>query len=49
MAQSFRPSLKPPLFFFFFFLPRDDSQCDCVRALSLVCVLSEADVAIITA
>ena len=29
-------------------LPRDDSQCDCVRALALVCVLSEVDVAIIT-
>ena len=29
-------------------LPRDDSQCDCVRAPALVCVLSEVDVAIIT-
>ena len=29
-------------------LPRDDSQCDCVRAPVLVCVLSEVDVAIIT-
>ena len=31
-----------------FFKPRDDSQCDCVRTLALVCVLSEVDVAIIT-
>ena len=29
-------------------LPRDDSQCDCVCAPALVCVLSEVDVAIIT-
>ena len=29
-------------------LPRDDSQCDCVRAPALVCVFSEVDVAIIT-
>ena len=28
-------------------LPRDDSQCDCVRVLALVCVLNEVDVAII--
>ena len=29
-------------------LPRDDSQCDCVRAPAMVCVLSEDGVAIIT-
>ena len=29
-------------------LPRDVSQCNCVRAPALVCVLSEVDVAIIT-
>ena len=40
--QSFRPLLKTH------FLPRDDSQCDRVRALALVCVLSEIDVATIT-
>ena len=31
--QSFRPSLKTHLI-----KPRDDSQCDCVRASALVCV-----------
>ena len=29
-------------------LPRDDSQCDSIRAPAMVCVLSEDDVAIIT-